>query len=173
MKVDEYGRYSISEQDALIAIYRNPKIDFSKFYFRDPNVVEKYNNSVKSTYSDYEFVKLLEHIEDDPVTWHKKNQQNLYMPDEYKNFDIAQYVIDKCSCDTELQRVGEELLEFQDRGLFPLLCYLKYLVDLMREHKILWGVGRGSSTSSFVLYLIGIHKINSIYYDLPFNEFMR
>jgi len=50
---------------------------------------------------------------------------------------------------------------------------MKYLVDLMRENNIVWGVGRGSSVSSFVLFLIGIHRINSIYYDLDVEEFLK
>jgi len=48
-----------------------------------------------------------------------------------------------------------------------------YLVDFMRENKIVWGVGRGSSTASFVLYLIGIHKINPIQFQLDWREFLR
>jgi DNA polymerase III alpha subunit len=43
----------------------------------------------------------------------------------------------------------------------------------MRDNNIVWGVGRGSSIASFVLYLIGIHRINSLYYDLSINEFLK
>lgn len=96
-----------------------------------------------------------------------------FMPEEYKNFDIAKHVLDKCTCDAELQRVGEELLIYQERDMFDLLRYLKYLVDTMRKNNIVWGVGRGSSVSSFVLYLIGVHRINSLYYGLDINEFLR
>jgi len=69
--------------------------------------------------------------------------------------------------------VGKELLMYQKRDLFMLLQYMKYLVDLMRENNIVWGVGRGSSVSSFVLFLIGIHRINSLYYDLDIEEFLK
>jgi hypothetical protein len=48
-----------------------------------------------------------------------------------------------------------------------------YLVDFMRENKIVWGVGRGSSVASYILYIIGVHKVNSIQYGLDFHEFMR
>jgi DNA polymerase III alpha subunit len=82
-------------------------------------------------------------------------------------------VLEQCQNETELQRVGEELLLYQEREMFPLLCYLKYLVDTMRANDIVWGVGRGSSVASFVLFLIGIHKINSLYYDLPIDEFLK
>ena len=95
------------------------------------------------------------------------------MPDNYKNLDIAQWVLSKCNDDEEVQRCGQELLEYAERDMLDMLCYLKYLVDTMTENSIVWGVGRGSSVSSFVLYKIGVHRINSLYYDLDFNEFMR
>jgi DNA polymerase III alpha subunit len=95
------------------------------------------------------------------------------MPQQYKDMDIAQFVLEQCQDDSELQRAGMELLLFQERDMFDLLKYLKYLVDTMRENNIIWGVGRGSSVSSFVLYLIGIHKINSLYYDLSIEEFLK
>jgi len=87
--------------------------------------------------------------------------------------DIAKWIIKQCKTQPELQRVGEELLLFQERGLFDLLKYLKYLVDTMRDNGVIWGVGRGSSVASYVLYLIGIHKVDSMYYDLPITEFLR
>ena len=73
----------------------------------------------------------------------------------------------------EMARVCEELHEYEKRGMFNLLKFLVYLVDIMRENNIVWGVGRGSSVASYVLYLIGIHKINSIQYGLDWHEFMR
>jgi DNA polymerase III alpha subunit len=81
--------------------------------------------------------------------------------------------LDQCKNDAELQRAGEELIMFQERDMFTLLKYLKYLVDTMRKHNVVWGVGRGSSVASFVLFLIGIHKINSLYYDLSIDEFLK
>jgi len=101
------------------------------------------------------------------------NKENWYIPDEYKNFDIAKFVLDKCKNEEELQRAGEELLLYQERDMFMLLRYLKYFVDTMRKNKIVWGVGRGSSVSSFVLYLIEVHRINSLYYDLSIDEFLK
>lgn len=100
-------------------------------------------------------------------------QSQWKMPQEYQDLDIAKWILDQCQTDAERQRVGEELLLYLDRNLFPLLQYLKYLVDTMRKYNIVWGVGRGSSVSSYVLYLIGVHRINSIYYDLPIDEFLR
>ena len=101
------------------------------------------------------------------------NQRNWLMPEEYKQLDIAQHIIDLCKTDAEIQRAGQELLMFQERNLFNLLKYLKYLVDTMQSNNIIWGVGRGSSVASYVLYLLGVHKIDSMYYDLDPGEFLR
>lgn len=102
-----------------------------------------------------------------------RNQQEWFMPEEYKQLDIAKYLLDLCKTDAELQRVGAELLLYQERNLFDLLRYLKYLVDVMRQNKLIWGVGRGSSLASYVLYLLGVHRINSIFYELNPEEFLR
>ena len=58
-------------------------------------------------------------------------------------------------------------------NLFELLKFLRYLVDLMREHRLIWGVGRGSSTASFVLYKLGVHRIDALHYNLDIAEFLR
>ena len=103
----------------------------------------------------------------------KQQQSNWYMPEEYKTLDIAEYLLDLCSTDEQLQRVGKELLLYQQKGLFNLLRYMKYLVDTMKQNNIIWGVGRGSSVASYVLYLLEIHRVDSIYYDLDPEEFLR
>jgi DNA polymerase-3 subunit alpha len=103
----------------------------------------------------------------------QSQQSNWHMPNEYRDMDIAKWVLDQCSGEAELQRVGEELLRFQELELFELLRYLKYLVDTLRKNNVVWGVGRGSSVSSFVLYKIGVHRINSLYYDLDHREFLK
>jgi DNA polymerase III alpha subunit len=102
------------------------------------------------------------------------NQSQWHMPEEYlSSMDIAKWVLDQCRTQEELQRVGEELILYQERNLFDLLRQLKYVVDTWRKNNIVWGVGRGSSVASYVLYLLGVHKINSMYYDLDVGEFLR
>lgn len=105
--------------------------------------------------------------------WDHAKQQQWFMPDEYKTIDIAKHVLDLCTTQEELQRVGDELLLYQERGLFDLLRYMRYLVDVMCENHVIWGVGRGSSVASYVLYLLGVHRINSMHYDLDPREFLR
>jgi hypothetical protein len=102
-----------------------------------------------------------------------EQQRNWNMPEQYKTLDIAQHVLDLCNTEAELQRCGQELLLYQERDLFPLLQYLAYLVDIMQENHVIWGVGRGSSVASYVLYKLGVHRIDSLFYDLSVDEFLR
>ena len=101
------------------------------------------------------------------------NQSQWLMPDQYKNLDIAEYVLGLCESEAALQRVGEELLLYQARDLFDLLRYLKFLTDIMQENNLIWGVGRGSSVASYVLYLLNVHRIDSLHYNLDIAEFLR
>jgi DNA polymerase III alpha subunit len=105
--------------------------------------------------------------------FHSAQQSMWHMPQEYKRLDIAEHVLRLCKTEEELQRCGAELLLYQERGLFDLLRYLKYLVDVMTQNQVIWGVGRGSSVASYVLYLLGVHRINSMYYNLDIAEFLR
>ena len=105
--------------------------------------------------------------------FHAVQQRMWHMPQEYKTLDIAQHVLSLCQNEAELQRCGAELLLYQERGLFDLLRYLTYLVDVMTQNQVIWGVGRGSSVASYVLYLLKVHKINSMYYNLDIAEFLR
>ena len=100
-------------------------------------------------------------------------QNSWRMPDEYRHMDIAEYILSLCDSNAKLQRCGEELLLFQERNLFDLLRYLKYLVDTLTANRMIWGVGRGSSVASYVLYLLGVHRIDSMFYDLDPSEFLR
>jgi len=105
--------------------------------------------------------------------WDSLRQRNWHMPEQYQKLDIAEHIVALCDTPEKLQRVGHELLLYQERGLFNLLRYLKYLVDVMRDNRVIWGVGRGSSVASYVLYLLGVHRIDSMYYDLDVAEFLR
>lgn len=168
MERDKFGQQIYSEKDLCEIYMTNPDIVLKEVLVSDdisfPDILSLENvpNLIKYIVSN-------ESIE----SFDLKHTNQWYIPEEYKNFDIAKFVLDQCKDEAELQRAGEELLLYQERDMFILLCYLKYLVDTMRNNNIIWGVGRGSSVSSFVLYLIGIHRINSLYYDLDISEFLR
>lgn len=167
---DQFGRSLLTEHDVCQMLYVNPDLDYSEVKLPDPTT---YNNAVRSQYSEFPVLQQLESITSSPEEWHQQNQNTWLMPDEYKDLDIARWILEQCDGEVELQRAGEELLLYAERNLLDMLSYLKYLVDTMRMNKIVWGVGRGSSIASFVLFKIGVHRINSITYQLNINEFIR
>jgi DNA polymerase III alpha subunit len=169
MITDKYGQQIYSEKDLCDLYLKNPNIVLKNVLIHDR---VNFDPSLNLN----EIPKLIQYVINEDLTveeFDTKCKENWYLPEEYLDFDIAKFVLDQCKSEAELQRAGEELLLFQERDMFMLLKYLKYLVDIMRKHNIIWGVGRGSSVSSFVLYLIGIHRINSLYYDLSIDEFLK
>jgi DNA polymerase III alpha subunit len=176
MNQDIFGRQYFTEQEIFVELYRNPALELTKFKLHwDKNPVqESYNKSVKELNLDWGFLDKLEILPDlSAEEFHKRNQNKWHIPDVYKNLDVPKLVLDLCSTQEEKQRVAEELLLYQERNLIDLLRYMKYLVDTLTANNIVWGVGRGSSVASFVLYLLGVHKINSLYYGLEISEFLK
>ena len=176
MNLDSYGRQYFTEQEIFTELYKNPELDLAKFklHWDHRSEQENFNNSVKALNLDWTLLEKLESLPDLSVDdFHSHNQKNWLMPDSYKNLDISKLLLDLCHTQEEKQRVAQELLLYQERDLIDLLRYMKYLVDTLNANKIVWGVGRGSSVSSYVLYLLGVHKINSLYYDLDIREFLR
>jgi DNA polymerase III alpha subunit len=174
VKYNKYGQAYTTEAELCELLYKNPNLNFLHFSVEDPTA---YNSSVAKTYADFQTLKQylpIDYKEEVPVElFDRVMQESWRMPDKYKDLDIARWVLNQCTTPEEMQRVGQELLLFQERDLFDLLRYLKYFVDTMRDNKKVWGLGRGSSVASYVLYLIGVHKINSMYYDLPIEEFLK
>lgn len=169
MKYDECGIAYTDTTELCDMLYRNPALDLSRFHVTD---AEQYNSSISKLFADMPNV-LAYSSNIDLKNFDQTLQANWYMPNEYYELDIAACVLDQCKSEAELQRAGEELLLFQERDAFMLLRYMKYLVDTMRANNVVWGVGRGSSVSSFVLFKLGVHKINSLYYDLDPREFLK
>jgi DNA polymerase III alpha subunit len=151
-------------------LYKNPTLDISLFQVEDSI---EYNRSVADLHAELDLLDSYHSISQTVEEFDKVLQTNWRMPKEYKELDIAAYVLGLCKEEHELQRVGEELILYQERDLFDLLRYLKYLIDTLRKNNIVWGVGRGSSVASYVLFLIGAHKIDSLYYNLNIDEFLK
>ena len=170
MKYNDFGQVIATSNDLCNLLYLDPAIDLSKFLVED---VKLYNASVDATHYDTNkltpFYSFNESIDD----FDQRQQSTWHMPAEYISLDISQWVIDQCKTQQELERVHYELELFQERNLLTLLRYLKYLVDTFRKNNVVWGVGRGSSVASYVLYLIGVHKINSLKYKLNIAEFLK
>ena len=170
MKYDQYGQTYTTSNELCDLLYKNPTLDISLFQVEDSI---EYNRSVAELHAELDLLDSYHSISQTVEEFDSISQRNWRMPKEYKDLDIAAYVLGLCKEEHELQRVGEELILYQERNLFDLLRYLKYLIDTLRKNNIVWGVGRGSSVASYVLFLIGVHKIDSLYYNLNIDEFLK
>ena len=169
MRLDKYSNPIFSEQDLFDAIYKG-----YQFNVNDTMIVER-TDAVKELEKQigFRFVPPYEpHFE--VSDYDAACQSNWLMPDEYKTLDIEAWLWEQTPpWDPQHTRVLEELTAFKERNMMDLLRWLKYFVDTMRTNNVVWGVGRGSSVASYILFLIGVHKIDSIKYNLDWQEFLR
>ena len=108
---------------------------------------------------------------------------NWNIPVEYQQLNVVDYVSDlhfnriTNATSVELSnreiRLARELNRFKELGLFDLLRALIYIINTLLDHNIVLGVGRGSSVSSYVLYVLGAHEIDSFKYNLDIDDFLH
>lgn len=144
----------LNDQQTFEAFYNG--VSPSKIYA--PNI--QYNDMAKNLG--------LELIPEAPIF-----TEQFLMPEEYKELDLLGYFSEKISSDKEANRIAEELQLFIASGNESLLRYLIYLGEVIKENNIVTGVGRGSSVSVYLLYLVGIHKVDSLKYNLDYREFFK
>lgn len=175
MKIDTYGRVYLDEQDVVDYFYRNPKMRLDKFVWGESSQFVSYFDSCKKfdIPVDDRIVQRSRNSSQTMEQFDLMHQDEWFVPNNYKDLDVDEYVYNLCQNTSERDRAKDELVEYQKRSLYPLLRYLVYLVDVMRENNVVWGVGRGSSVASFVLYLIGVHKVHSLKYNLDPHEFFK
>jgi len=171
MKTDKLGIPRFSNRNLIDMIYSGHADKVHVVLCDTNDDVDKFNAAME----EQGFDKLQKYIplDVDQKTFDGVCQSEWFMPEEYKTLNVHNYILTKCATQEETARCAEELAEFEGRDMMNLLRYMIYLVDFMRENNIVWGVGRGSSVASYVLYLIGVHRINSIQYDLDWREFLR
>ena len=170
LKISEYGDCIYDEDYVLQLLYKDPTLDISKIILDDKSI---YNTSIENTGLDFPKTKTFENKKISLKEFDEKNIADWHMPEEYKDLDIRNYLLDRCNNEVEKQRVEDEYKIFSEKGFTKVLQFLVYFIDTLRQHNIVWGVGRGSSVSSFCLFLIGVHKINPLLYDLDYREFLR
>lgn len=174
MKTDCLGIPRFTNKDLIDMIYTGHSDKVHVVLCDAENDIDKFNEACK----EQGLPKLQKYIplDVDQKTFDGVCQSEWFMPDAYKAINVYEYVLQKAEtpCPKHIQdRIWEELDAFKERDMLNLLRYMIYLVDFMRENNIVWGVGRGSSVASYVLYLIGVHKINSIQFGLDWREFLR
>lgn len=171
MKIGTMGEFVLSEKDLIHILYKgNTNLEFVQ---TSKEIAQQFNNARNLNADD--FVELTEYQEQEcsQAEFDIENQKNWFIPEEYKTLDISEWLISRCSTSIERERVHLELDLYHQYNMLDVLRCVKYLVDTMRTNNIVWGLGRGSSVASYCLYLIGIHKVDSIKYNLDIREFLK
>lgn len=166
MRLDKFSNPIFNSTDLFQALYRG--LEFSD------SVMVDNDSQIESLQNITELV-FQQPIDEDSMTvaeFDAKMQSNWLMPDSYKNMDIETFLVQNSNKE-HYQRLMEELDEFKARNMLDLLRWMKYFVDTCTEKGIVWGVGRGSSVASYVLYIIGVHSIDPIEYNLDWRDFLR
>jgi len=105
--------------------------------------------------------------------FHQLRADEWIFPEIYQQLDVEKWLLDKCSTQEQIERVQEEYKLYKERNLIMLLRLFIFLVAYMRENKFIWGVGRGSSVSSYILYLIGVHRVDSLKYGFDIKDYLK
>lgn len=171
MKTSELGETLYESCDVIDVIYTHGLDAVYDLHFLENEDIVEYNNNLQNLGLDPLNTKKFTNTSIDD--YDAMNQSTWFMPSEYQNIDILEYCLSKCVSETEEDRVKIEYVRYQANNMIPLLQYMIYFIEILNKNKIVTGVGRGSSVSSFILYLIGVHKINPLKYNLDCNEFFK
>jgi hypothetical protein len=170
-EVDPYGRVVFDDRDAFELLYRG--LDIPNLLIREGDDLKKYNEWCRA------FDKMEHEVHAEvPLGWspddeHLRRTNQWMIPSPFDTMDVRAELLSRCATDEQMARVEMELRMFEKRGLVPVLRLMFALVDHFRRNKVVWGVGRGSSVASYVLFLIGVHRIDSLRYGLDINEFLK
>lgn len=130
-------------------------------------------------------VKSYNLLADSPITEKVKldvagiRPEDWNIPERYKTMDLDKYFDDKLNewqgpqRQLRADRVARELAAFREEDMEIVLRLMIHIVDTLESNNAVWGIGRGSSVSCFLLFLIGVHDIDSVQYQLNFSDFMK
>jgi DNA polymerase III alpha subunit len=122
--------------------------------------ISRYLNKISKEHLDY------------PTPPSTINPKHWFIPNDYYP-NLVEFLYGQCTTDEQRDRVSKELELFISNDMYDVLHVMKYVVDTLRANNVVWGVGRGSSVASYVLHIIGVHKIDSIKYNIPIEEFFK
>lgn len=158
--IDSQGKMYIEDNDIIELMLANRQ---AKILPRNKSTYQNFESQCRAYGFDVPF-KVLD--DTDNIEWN--------MTEEFKQLNIREYILQQHQLTNEqINRVDLELNEFYQRDLVDLLRFLAYLVSILRSNNIVYGVGRGSSIASYVLYLLGVHRIDSFKFNLDIKEFLK
>lgn len=171
-RIDNWGRVVLDEQGLLELFYKGIENPQDVLIERTPEV-EAYNQWCQTFDATDKKVIVFSELEQSPEEYHASRQANWLIPQEYLDLDVESWLYAKCENQIQIDRVKFELELFEKHKMYDVLRLFIYITETLRANDVWWGVGRGSSVSSYCLFLIGVHKVDSIKYDLDIKEFIR
>lgn len=171
-RIDEWGRLVLNDAGILEMFYKG--------HFQTPDALAEASEAV-TAYNKWctlydrpeKALPISEPLNVTPEQFHRERQSQWKMDDEYKTIDVAEWLYERCTTEVEVDRVTEEMELFRKHGMENVLRFLIFMTTTLRAEGVWWGVGRGSSVASYCLYLIGVHKIDSLRFGLDIREFIR
>lgn len=167
---DKYGNIYFDENSLFELIYSGN--DISGLLAKKSKEIEQFNKIV-NYFDEDSSLEIYKKPNKSLEEYNKELISEWFIPESYKNMDLKNFFLSKSSNNKEVKRIEYEYEKFKENELIELLRFLVYLVDVMRENNIVWGVGRGSSVASYILYILGIHKVNPIKYNISPDEFFK
>jgi DNA polymerase III alpha subunit len=171
-RIDDYGRVVFAESD-LIELFYTGNAQSSDLIAEDTVAVQKYNewcSVFDSTENQFEVVQLLALT---PEAFHSARQTDWLIPPEYLTIDLPSWLHSRCHSDSAHARVDMELSLYDHFQMTETLRLFIYITEMLTANNVLWGVGRGSSVASYCLFIIGVHRVDSLLYDLDIREFLK
>lgn len=170
MRLDRFDNPIFEEEEVLDYIYENPdRVDDINFQdLITENTASKASTLIADTFTKKDY--------DETIQQNFLLENNLSLVYDFSTnayLQLKDRIFAMASTSEEAGRIEIEFREFEKRKMQKMLLMLNAMITQMRLNDIVWGVGRGSSVASYVLYLIGVHKIDSLKYNLDHREFFK
>ena len=165
-----YDGDSTVDEDYIIDIAAKGKPIQNLFVKHIPPDIDRYNSLVPTDQQ----IGVKENVAECNLTFD--------IPEEYATLDLDEYIADclreeagrnNVNLKVRLERTVKEFSLYEELDLLDVLRALIYIINTLRDNNIVWGVGRGSSVASYILYLIGVHDVDSVAYGLDIHDFLR
>jgi len=164
--IDDDGNVVYFTSALMELLYRGEIPSEVLFPMDDPDVV-MFNKFSYENYDDIYYTL------PEKIPTHEERKSLWFYPDKYDEIDLDKYFQDLCQTDAEKNRVKLELTLYREKGFEKFLRFCIFLSERIAENGWVIGVGRGSSCASYLLYLLKIHLVNSLKYDLDIKEFLK
>ena len=175
MKRNALGQCVVAEEDFVEALLQGRDLSNLNLVPDAPEWMERLLESSRRMGRDPAREKGIhwEREGEDESSYAARCRSEWFLPPEWAGLDVESHALSKCRTKKERRRVRTEMAMYRERGMEDVLRFLAFFVDRVERDGNFIGVGRGSSVASYVLRLLGVHRVDSIAHDLPIEEFLR